>query len=58
MHNIFENDFNGFFFKKTGETLANYSSLGKFISAVLLNSAFKASGELFLQILKSLQVYL
>ena len=57
MH-IFENDFNGFFFKKTGETLANYSSLGKFISAVLLNSAFKVSGELFLQILKSLQVYL
>ena len=58
MHNIFEDDFNGFFFEKTGETLANYSSLGKFISAVLLNSAFKVSGELFLQILKSLQVYL
>ena len=58
MHNIFENDFNGFFLKKTGETLANYSSLGKLISAVSLNSAFKVSGELFLQILKSLQVYL
>ena len=56
MHNIFEDDFNRFFFLKTGETLVNYSSLGKFpVSTVLLNSAFKVSGE---QILKSWQVYL
>ena len=49
MHNIFEDDFNGFFFKKTGETLANYSSLRKFpVSTVSLNSASKGSGELLL----------
>ena len=59
MHNIFEDDFNGFFFEKTGETLANYSSLGKFpVSTVLLNSASKVSGELLLRTLKSLRVYL
>ena len=37
-------------FFKTVETLANYSSLGKFpVSAVLWNSALKVFGELFLK---------
>ena len=63
MHNIFEDDFRtGSFLKKLGkhwQLWHNYSSLGKFpVSTVLLNSAFKVSGELFLRILKSLRVYL